>query len=137
MATPTALSDTAPGTLQTGVKHGFIRKIYFEATIGASGAITVVAAGSDGIRAEQTSTGLYALTNLPTAGARRVLARGGSIDNDDASPTVADARVVTWQGIDLAAGTANLLTTAADDGDVADPTDGTTLTAWLELSCGT
>lgn len=137
MPAPTALSDTTPGTTQTGVKHGFIRKVYFTATIGATGAITVVAAGSDGISATRSSTGLYALTNLPTVGAKRVLAAGGTIINDDTSPTAADARIVTWGPISLSAGTASLLTTAGDDGDVSDPTSGTTLLAWLELSCGT
>lgn len=137
MAAPTALSDTAPNTTQLGVKHGFVRRIYFQAAIGATGAITVTAAASDGISATRTSTGLYALTNLPTVGAKRVLAAGGSIINDDTSPTPSDARTVTWGPIDLAAGTASLLTTADDDGDVADPTSGTTLLAWLEISCGT
>lgn len=137
MAAPTALSDTAPNTTQLGVKHGFVRRIYFQAAIGATGAITVTAARTDGISATRTSTGLYALTNLPTVGSKYVLSGGGTIINDDTSPTAADARTVTWGPIDLAAGTASLLTTADDDGDVADPTSGTTLLAWLEISCGT
>ena len=137
MAAPTALSDTTPGAVQTGVKHGFIRRIYFAADIAAAGAITVDTDVSDGITATLTSTGLYALANLPTVGAKRYLALGGCIVNNDGSPTVTDVRTVTWSDIDLAAGTANLLTTAGDDGDVADPTSGTVLTAWLDLSVGT
>lgn len=138
MPATTVLGDSTPNAVQTGVKHGFIRKIYFCGTIGATGAITLVAAGTDGAPSvSRSSTGLYALTNLPTGGGKRVLASGGSIINNDTSPTVDDARVVTWGPIDLGAGTASLLTTATDDGDVADPTSGTTLLAWLEISCGT
>lgn len=136
--TTTALSDTARDLEQNDVKFGFIRRIHFNATIGATGAITVVADGtSGGITASRTSTGLYPLANLPTGQAKRVLACGGSIINDDTTPTPGDARTVTWGPIDLAAGTASLLTTANDDGDIADPTSGTTLTAWMEVSCGT
>lgn len=136
MAVRTALTDSTPGAVQTSVKLGFIRKLYFQAAIGATGAITVTAAASD-FTATRTSTGLYACTDLPTGGALRVLAAGGTIINDDGTPTAADARHVSFSNIDLAAGTANILTTAADDGDVADPTSGTTLLAWLELQCGT
>jgi hypothetical protein len=137
MAAPTALSDTAPNTTQLGVKHGFIRRIYFQAAIGATGAITVTAAASDGISATRTSTGLYALTNLPTGGAKRVLAAGGTFILPSTTVTAADASVVNWGPIDLSAGTASLLTRAGDDGDVADPTSGSTLLGWLEISCGT
>lgn len=137
MAAPTALSDTAPNTTQLGVKHGFVRRIYFQAAIGATGAITVTAAASDGISATRTSTGLYALTNLPTVGAKRVLAAGGNFILPSTTVTAADASVVNWGPIDLSAGTASLLTRAGDDGDVADPTSGSTLLAWLDISCGT
>src|SRR5262245_1722367 len=137
MAAPTVLTDTTPGAVQTGVKHGYIRKVYFNAAIGGTGAITVTAAGTDFMAATRTSTGLYAVTNIPSVGAKRVLACGGSIINDDGTPTAGDARIVTWAAFDLAAGTASLLTTAGDDGDVADPTSGTTLTAWIEFACGT
>lgn len=138
MPATTVLGDSTPNAVQTGVKHGFIRKLYFAATIGATGAITLVAAGTDGSPSvSRTSTGLYELTNMPTGGGKRVLAAGGCIINNDTSPTAADARIVTWGPIDLGAGTASILTTAGDDGDVADPTSGTTLLAWLEISCGT
>jgi hypothetical protein len=138
MATTTVLSDTTPGNVQTDVKFGFIRKVYFNAAIGATGAITVTAAGtSGGITATRTSTGLYALANLPITGGLRVLASGGSIINDDGTPTAGDARIVTWSDLSLSAGTANLITTAGDDGDVADPTSGTTLSGFLEIQCGT
>lgn len=137
MAAPTALTDTAPGTLQTGVKHGFIRKIYFQAAIGATGAITVTAAATDGISATRTSAGLYALTNLPSVGAKRILAAGGTLILPSTAPTAADASTVNFGPADLAAGTISIITRAGDDGDVADPTDGSTLLAWLELSCGT
>lgn len=137
MAVQTVLGDTTPNTYQLDVKFGRIRKIYFQAAIGTTGAITVTAAGTTGgIAATRTSTGLYALTALPTGGALRVLAAGGSIINDDTSPTAGDARIVTFGPISLSAGTASILTTAGDDGDVADPTSGTTLLAWLELQCG-
>jgi hypothetical protein len=138
MAVQTALSDTTPHNVQTDVKFGRIRKVYINAAIGATGAITVTAAGTSGqIAVTRTSTGLYAVTGLPTGGALRVLLSGGSIINDDGSPTAGDARVVTWNTISLSAGTANINTTAGDDGDVADPTSGTTLQAFLELQCGT
>jgi hypothetical protein len=137
MAAPTALSDTTPNAIQTGVKHGFIRRIYFTATIGATGAITVVAAGSDGISATRSSTGLYALTNLPTVGGRRVLSAGGTFLLPSTTVTAADASVVNWGPISLSAGTASILTRAGDDGDVADPTNGSTLLGWLEIECGT
>jgi len=137
MAAPTALSDTTPGAVQTGVKHGFIRRIYFTAAIGATGAITVTAAGSDGISATRTSAGLYALTNLPTVGAKRVLAAGGTLVLPSTTVTAADASTVNFGPFDLAAGTASILTRAGDDGDVADPTDGSTLLAWIDISCGT
>lgn len=133
-----ALSDTAHSAVQTDQKFGYIRKIYFQAAIGATGAITVTAARcSGGWTATLTSTGLYAATNMPTKGAKFVLAAGGSIINNDGSPTVDDARVVTFSNIDLSAGTCNIITTAGDDGDLAIPTSGTTLLAWLELACGT
>lgn len=138
MAATTVLGDSTPNAVQTGVKHGFIRKIYFCGTIGATGAITKVAAGTDGeTTVTRSSAGLYALAGMPTGGGKRVLAAGGCIINNDTSPTVTEARTVTWGPIDLSAGTASILTTADDDGDVADPTDGTTLLAWLEISCGT
>lgn len=138
MAATTVLGDSTPNAVQTGVKHGFIRKIYFTATIGAAGAVTKVAAGTDGeTTVELTSTGLYSLTGMPTGGGKRVLAAGGNIINNDTSPTAGDARIVTWGPIDLSLGTASILTTAGDDGAVADPTDGVTLLAWLEISCGT
>lgn len=138
MAATTVLSDTCPGNLQTDVKFGFIRRIYFNAAIGTTGAITVTAAAtSGGTTATRTSTGLYALASLPTVGGIRVLLSGGSIINDDGSPTVGDARIVTWSNISLSAGTANVITTAGDDGDVSDPTSGTTLQAWMDVQCGT
>jgi hypothetical protein len=125
-----------PGRTQTSQKFGYIRKLYFQAAIGTTGAITVTAAASD-FTATRTSTGLYPATGIPSGGAIRVLGAGGSIINDDGTPAAGDARVVTFSNIDLAAGTANILTTAGDDGDVADPSSGTTLLAWLELQCGT
>ncbi len=135
MAGTTALGDTTPGAVQTDVKFGFIRRVYFQAAIGATGAITVTAAGTSGsTTATRTSTGFYALVGMPTVGATRVLACGGSIINDDTSPTAGD---VTFGPISLSAGTASILTTAGDDGDVADPTSGTTLLGWLDLQCGT
>lgn len=138
MATTTVLSDTTPGNVQTDVKFGLIRKVYFNAAIGAAGAITVTRAGtSGGTTAALTSTGLYALANLPSTGGLRVLLSGGTIINNDGTPDVAGGRVVTWSDINLAAGTANVLVTAGDDGDVSDPADGTTLSAFLEISCGT
>lgn len=137
MAAPTALSDTTPGALQTGVKHGFIRKIYFQAAIGNTGAITVDATASDGISATRTSAGLYPLTNLPTVGAKRVLAAGGTLVLPSTAPTAADASIVNFGPFDLAAGTTSIITRAGDDGDVADPTSGSTLLAWIEISCGT
>lgn len=137
MAAPTALSDTTPGAVQTGVKHGFIRRIHFQAAIGATGAITVTDAASDGISATRSSTGLYALTNLPTVGAKRILAAGGTFLLPSTAPTAADASTVNFGPADLAAGTISIITRAGDDGDVADPTDGSTLLAWIDISCGT
>jgi hypothetical protein len=138
MATTTVLSDTCPGNVQTDVKFGFIRRVYFNAAIGATGAITVTAAAtSGGITATRTSAGLYALANLPITGGIRVLASGGSIINNDSSPDVAGGRIVTWSDISLALGTANVIVTAGDDGDVSDSADGTTLSAFLDIQCGT
>jgi hypothetical protein len=142
MAASQVLGDSAHSNVQTHVKYGRIRKIYINAAIGATGAITVTAADTDdgekgAIAVSRTSTGLYAVTNLPTSGGKSVLASGGSIINDDTTPTAADARIVTWGPISLSAGTASILTTAGDDGDVSDPTSGTTLQAWLEIKCGT
>jgi len=138
MAGTTVLGDTTPGAVQTDVKFGFIRKIYLNAAIGATGAITVTAAGTSGLTtATRTSAGLYALAGLPTVGGIRVLLSGGSIINNDSSPDVAGGRIVTWSDISLSAGTANLIVTAGDDGDVSDSADGTTLQAFLEIQCGT
>lgn len=138
MAAKDALNDTIHSAVQTDQKFGYIRRVYITAAIGATGAITVTAAGtSDGITVTRTSTGLYAVANLPTLTAKRVLAASGAIVNDDTSPTADDARTVSWGPISLSAGTASILTTATDDGDVADPTSGTTLQAWLDLSIGT
>lgn len=138
MAATEVLSDTVHSAVQTDQKFGSVRRVYINAAIGATGAITVTAAGTSGqIEVARTSTGLYAVTNLPTRGALRILASGGSIINDDGTPTAGDARIVTWAAPSLSAGTASILTTAGDDGDVADPTDGTTLQAWLDLQCGT
>lgn len=138
MAAPTVLGDTCPGNVQTDVKFGFIRRIYFNAAIGTTGAITVTAAAtSGGIAATRTSAGLYALTGLPTNGGIRVLNSGGSIINNDSSPDVAGGRIVTWSDISLSAGTANVIVTAGDDGDVSDSASGTTLQAFLEIQCGT
>lgn len=138
MAASNVLSDTVHSAVQTDQKFGFVRRIYFQAAIGATGAITVTAARcSGGWTATRTSTGLYAATSMPTLGAKYVIAAGGCILNDDGSPTAADARVVSFSDISLSAGTCNILTTAGDDGDVADPTSGTTLLAWLDLACGT
>lgn len=138
MAATTVLGDSAPNTGQAGVKHGFIRRLYFTFTIGATGAITLVAAGTDGAPSvSRSSTGLYALTNLPTGGGKRVLAAGGSFILPSTTVTAADASTVNWGPISLSAGTASLLTRAGDDGDVADPTNGSTLVAWLDISCGT
>src|SRR3972149_3056194 len=96
MAVTTVLSDTRPGGQHLDVKFGLIRKGYFNAAIGATGAITVTAAATTGgIAAARTSAGLYALTNLPTGGALRVLASGGSIINNDSSPDVAGGRAGT------------------------------------------
>jgi hypothetical protein len=137
MAGTTVLGDTFPGAGQTDVKFGRIRKVYFNAAIGATGAITVTAAATSGqIAATRTSAGLYALTGLPSVGAIRVLASGGSIINNDSTPDVAGGRIVTWSDISLSAGTANVIVTAGDDGDVSDSADGTTLSAFLELQCG-
>ena len=137
MAVTTVLSDTRPGGQQLDVKFGLIRKICFNAAIGSTGAITVTAAGtSGGIAATRTSAGLYALTNLPTGGALRVLASGGSIINNDGSADVAGGRIVTWSDISLTLGTANVLVTAGDDGSNEDSASGTVLSAFLELSCG-
>jgi hypothetical protein len=138
MAGTTVLGDTAPGDVQTDVKFGFIRRIYFNAAIGATGAITVTAADtSGGTTATRTSAGLYALVGMPTVGGKSVLCCGGSIINDDTSPTAADGRNVSWGPISLSAGTASILVTAGDDGTIEDPTSGTTLTAWMDIKCGT
>lgn len=138
MAGTTVLGDTAHSTVQTDVKFGFIRKIYFQAAIGTTGAITVTAAGtSGGLAATRTSAGLYALTGLPTVGGVRVLSAGGTFLLPSTAPTAADASTVNFGPIDLAAGTASIITRAGDDGDVADPTSGSTLLAWLEIQCGT
>lgn len=138
MAVQTALSDTTPGAVQTDVKFGFIRKIYINAAIGSTGAVTVTAAATTGgITLTRTSAGLYAVAGLPTAHAVRKLASGGSIVNNDGSADVAGGRVVTWSDISLSAGTANILVTAGDDGSNEDSASGTTLEAFLELSCGT
>lgn len=142
MAASEVLGDSAHSNVQTHIKYGRIRKIYINATIGTTGAIAKVAADTDDgnagvITLSRTSTGLYAVAGLPTKGGKSVLATGGSIINDDTSPTAGDARIVTFGPIDLSAGTASILTTAGDDGDVADPTSGTTLQAWLEIKCGT
>jgi hypothetical protein len=95
----------------------------------------VAAKSSPDVTIARTSTGLYAIT-FQKGGVRKVFANG-SIENDDTSPTAADARIVSDAVIDVAAGTGNILTTAGDDGDVADPTSGTTLYYKLEISVGT
>lgn len=138
MAVTDVLSDTAHSNVQTDAKFGRIRKIYINAAIGTTGAVTVTAAAtSGGVTLTRTSAGLYAVANLPTRGAIRKLASGGSIVNNDGSADVAGGRVVTWSDINLAAGTANILVTAGDDGSNEDSASGTTLEAFLELACGT
>lgn len=137
MAAPTVLSDTRPGGHQIDVKFGLVRRIYFNAAIGTTGAITVTAATTSGaIAATRTSAGIYALTGLPTVGGLAVLQSGGSIINNDSSPDVAGGRIVTWSDISLSAGTANVIVTAGDDGDVSDSASGTTLQAFLDIKCG-
>ena len=77
MAVTTVLGDTRPDGLQLDVKFGMVRKIYFNAAIGATGAITVTAAAtSGGTTAGRTSAGLYALASLPSEGARTGVADG-------------------------------------------------------------
>lgn len=138
MAAGQALGDTVHSAVQTAQKHGYIRKVYINATIGATGAVTLVADGTDpGIAIALTSEGLYSVTGLPTATAKRVLASGGTIVNNDTSPTAADGRHVSWGPVSLSAGTGSIIVVACDDGDIAHPTSGTTLSAWLELSIGT
>lgn len=134
---PTALSDSSEDLTYEDVKFGLCRWIHWVATIGASGACTLVAARSSvNTTIAQTSTGLYAVT-FGGAAAKSILAMGGNIENDDTSPTASDARIVTGAAFNLGAGTGNILTTAGDDGDVADPTSGTTLYFWLKIACGT
>lgn len=138
MAAKNAIGDTVHSAVQTDQKFGNIRKVYINAAIGSSGAVTVTRAATSGeITLTLTSTGLYAVANLPTLGAVRKLQSGGSIVNNDGSPDVAGGRIVTWSDINLSAGTANIIVTAGDDGDVSDPASGTTLEAFLELACGT
>ena len=137
MAVQTVFSDTLPNGWQTDVKFGKIRRVYFNATIGATGAITVTASLTSGsIAATRTSAGLYALTGLPTGGALAVLLAHGAIINNDGSADVAGGRVVTWSDISLTLGTANILVTAGDDGSNEDSADGTRLQAILDLKCG-
>lgn len=138
MAAGQALGDSVHSAVQTAQQYGFIRKVYINATIGATGAVTLVSAGTDpGIAIALTSEGLYSVTGLPTATAKRVLACGGSIINNDTSPTVDSGRHVSWGPFSLSAGTGSIIVVACDDGDVSHPTSGTTLSAWFELSCGT
>ncbi len=134
---PTALSDSACDLVYEDVKFGIVRRVRWVATIGATGACTLVAARSSvNTTISRTSTGLYAVT-FGGAGAKNIIGMGGNIENDDTSPTAADARIVTGAAFNLGAGTGNILTTAGDDGDVADPTSGTTLYFWLDIACGT
>ena len=138
MAGTTVLGDTAPNTIQEDVKFGFIRRIRFVAAIGATGAITVTAAGtSGGITATRSSTGVYALAAMPTVGGKRVIGCGGSFLLPSTAPTAGDASTVNFGPTDLAAGTSSIITRAGDDGDVADPTSGSTLIAWMDILCGT
>lgn len=138
MSASDVLSDSVHSAVQTGAKHGRVRKLYINAAIGGTGAPTVTRAATDGeTTLTRTSAGLYAVANLPTKGAIRVLLSGGSIINNDGSADVAGGRIVTWSDINLSAGTANILVTAGDDGSNEDSASGTTLQAFLELACGT
>jgi len=131
----TILGDTMVDGYMTPVRFGKIVPLYWKATIGATGACTLVAADSSpDVRISRTSTGLYAIT-FPKDGLSAVF-MGGNIENDDTSPTAGDARIVTGAVISPTAGTGNILTTAGDDGDVADPTSGTTLYFKLEIRVG-
>jgi hypothetical protein len=132
----TILGDTGPGQLQLPLKFGLVVPLYWKVTIGATGAPTLVSADSSpDVTITRTSAGLYAIT-FPSGGRSKVFS-GGSIENDDTSPTAADARIVSDAVINVTAGTGNILTTAGDDGDVADPTSGTTLFYKLEIRVGT
>jgi hypothetical protein len=134
MSFPT--DDTHASGLQLPIKFGMVCPLYWAVAIGATGAPTLDAANSSpGVTIARTSAGLYAITFAKGAIAK--VFSGGSIQNDDVSPTAADGRIVSDCVFDLAAGTGNILVTAGDDGDVADPTDGARLYYKLELRCGT
>lgn len=134
MSFPT--DDTHASGLQLPIKFGMVCPIYWAAAIGAAGAVTLDAANSSpGVTIALTSTGLYAVT-FPKGAIGKVFS-GGSIQNNDITPDVAAGRIVSDCVFDLALGTGSILVTAGDDGDVADPTDGSRLYYKLELRCGT
>lgn len=131
------LSDTAHGLVQTPVQFGMIVPFYWKATIGASGAPTLVAADSSkGATISRTSAGLYAL-GFGVRG-KSIVSMCGNVQNDDTTPTAHDGRNVSGAGpFDLSAGTGNILTTADDDGTAQDPPNGGTLYFKLEVRVGT
>lgn len=131
------LSDTAHGLVQTPVQFGMVVPVYWTVAIGATGAPTLDAANSSkGVTISRTSTGLYAVT-FPLRG-KGIVFMGGSIQNDDTTPTANDGRVATGAGtFNLSAGTGNIITTTENGGTVADPTSGAILYFKLEVRVGT
>lgn len=125
------LSDTQPNAYQTPNKIGVIAVVYWEFTIGATGAVSSVDTDitSTGAGVTRTTTGRYALT-FPGGGRKKVW-HGGALENDDTSPAQAEGNQLLATAINVAAGTMELQTIGSSG--LADPPSGSKISYKLEV----
>lgn len=131
MAAQNLLSGSAPVQFQSPVRFRNIRHVYVTLLITAGSPAVVVAESEEKITVTDSGAGRYTIGNLPTKGASRCVAGGGTIESPS---TTYAAASVAHTALSIANGTVEI--NVLNGTTLTDPTTLSKVRYKLELAVG-